>query len=66
MRIPRKQRRSRPRCPVHLTQLLVGRTLGTLQYRYCPVPGCRMSLRTRRLSFAEAPTEPAPAGDSHE
>lgn len=44
---PSRKRRSkpqrrlvRPRCAEHDRELLVGRTVGAVQYRYCPVPGC--------------------------
>lgn len=40
--------RCRPHCPIHGVQLLVGRTVGMVQYRYCTVPGCQESARTER------------------
>ena len=39
---------TRPLCPVHGLALLVGRTVGTVQYRYCRVPGCHESRTTLR------------------
>ena len=40
--------RDRPCCPVHAVPMLVGRTVGRVQYRYCQVPGCRESCTTLR------------------
>ncbi|MFM8218760.1 MAG: hypothetical protein ACKOJF_07535, partial [Planctomycetaceae bacterium] len=40
--------RERPCCPVHAGPMLVGRTVGRVQYRYCRVPGCRESCTTLR------------------
>jgi hypothetical protein len=40
----------KPLCPVHQIPMLVGRTLQSLQYRYCPHPDCRESKRTFRSS----------------
>lgn len=48
---------SQPICPVHGVQLLVGRTVGTVQYRYCPVSGCHESARTRRALNPKQPAE---------
>lgn len=42
---------TRPLCPEHGVSLLVKRTVGAVQYRYCQVPGCRHSMTTHR-SFA--------------
>ncbi|MFN0051314.1 MAG: hypothetical protein ACKV0T_03935 [Planctomycetales bacterium] len=44
---------TRPRCPHHDVPMLVGRTKGKLQYRYCNVPGCDESRRTRRRDFSD-------------
>lgn len=50
----RRRRRRRPRpakptCPLHGVPLLVQRVVRRLQYRYCPVEGCRESARTKRI-----------------
>lgn len=58
MRRTRRKRRSLlPTCYKHRKPMLVRRVVGDLQYRYCPVPGCRVTLRTMRPRPAGA--EPA-------
>jgi hypothetical protein len=38
-----------PLCPVHGVQMLVRHAGRTLQYRYCPFPGCTKSVRVERV-----------------
>ena len=38
----------RPRCPEHGGEMLVGRTVGSVQYRYCTVEGCTCATTTFR------------------
>lgn len=38
----------RPRCPEHGGEMLVGRTVGCVQYRYCRVEGCGCAATTFR------------------
>lgn len=38
----------RPRCPQHGGEMLVGRTVGSVQYRYCTVAGCNCAVTTFR------------------
>jgi hypothetical protein len=38
----------RPRCPEHGGEMLVGRTVGCVQYRYCTVEGCPCAVTTFR------------------
>jgi hypothetical protein len=38
----------RPRCPEHGGEMLVGRTVGSVQYRYCTVEGCPCATTTFR------------------
>ncbi|MFN9373854.1 MAG: hypothetical protein ACK6D3_18375 [Planctomycetaceae bacterium] len=51
---PARQRRrtqrglARPRCPRHGGEMLVGRTVGSVQYRYCTVTGCNCAVTTFR------------------
>jgi hypothetical protein len=54
----------RPRCPEHGGEMLVGRTVGSVQYRYCTVDGCPCATTTFR---SDAPHKrwPRPA-HSHE
>ena len=52
-RHPRKRGRTqrglvRPRCPEHGGEMLVGRTVGAVQYRYCTVAGCDCAVTTYR------------------
>lgn len=52
MRTRRKRVRPKPPiplCPEHGVPLLVGRVVRRVQYRYCPVEGCRQSARTWRI-----------------
>lgn len=44
----RKRRSLLPLCYKHRKPMRVGRVVGLRQYRYCPVPGCRITLRTMR------------------
>lgn len=50
--MPNRKRKSRrvwrPLCPVHGGPMLVKCVRKQVQYRYCPVPGCRESTRTFR------------------
>lgn len=62
-RLQSSRRSQRPLCPVHGLPMNVNRTLGELQYRYCPVPDCRESKRTLRrrddgLLPAQGPRNP--------
>jgi hypothetical protein len=59
-------KRLRPHCPVHNVQLLVGRTVGAVQYRYCTVPGCHESIRTERKLKPDRRVEFSPAQAYHE
>ncbi len=52
----------RPRCPVHGGEMLVGRTVGCVQYRYCTVEGCPSAVTTFR---SDAPHKRWPPA-SHE
>jgi hypothetical protein len=64
-RMPSPPLPERPLCPVHKVPMNVNRTLGELQYRYCPVPDCNESKRTLRRRPAHEPAKPGPvhAGD---
>ncbi len=53
-------------CPVHGVQLLVGRTVGALQYRYCTVTGCHESARTKRKLNPEQRAELVGRKGEHE
>ena len=44
----KRKTRQAPLCPAHEVAMLVGRVIGPLQYRYCPVAGCRESAQTLR------------------
>jgi hypothetical protein len=65
-RRPRNARTIRPCCPTHGVRLLVRRTIDDVQYRYCTVPGCCETLRTRRPVRAGEPLEPICEGAPHE
>ncbi|MSR59519.1 MAG: hypothetical protein EXS05_18065 [Planctomycetaceae bacterium] len=43
-----RPRCQRPVCPAHGVPLLVGRTYGDVQYRYCTIEGCKHSICTKR------------------
>lgn len=63
---PQENRRQRPVCPIHGVPLLVGRTRGRVQYRYCTIAGCHASMRTRRYPPSVNGTAIALAGGVHE
>jgi hypothetical protein len=63
---PRRPPPARPVCPLHDVPLLVGRTRGRIQYRYCPVAGCHESIRTVRQLPARTGAARAPEGALHE
>lgn len=53
--------RPAPLCPVHGVPMLVRRTFGPFQYRYCTAAGCHQAARTvRRIPDHPAPPAPAP------
>ena len=55
--------RPAPLCPVHGVSMLVRRTMGEVQYRYCSAPGCRESTRTRR-ALPDPPPSASPVEES--
>lgn len=58
MRTRRKRIRPKPPlplCPEHGVPLLVGRVMRQVQYRYCPIEGCRQSARTKRIHRGRPP-----------
>ncbi len=65
-----RQSLERPVCPDHGLALLVGRTLGTVQYRYCRVEGCKQSRVTSREHSPHkrwpARNNPSPRNDNQE
>lgn len=63
---PQGNRQPRPVCPIHGVPLLVGRTRGRIQYRYCTISGCHESIRTRRQLPSMNGTATAFAGGVHE
>ncbi|HEY2251694.1 MAG TPA: hypothetical protein VGH74_11560 [Planctomycetaceae bacterium] len=46
-------------CPIHHCLMRVRRVVENQQYRYCPVEGCRETLKTTRLKLPRPRTEAA-------